>query len=331
VTVAIVGAGAIGGLLGAHIARSGEDVVLIARGAQLAALKSRGLTIRGAEEQFTVHPPATDDVAAIERADAVFITLKAHSIPSVAPRIGNALRAGASVVGAMNGIPWWYFPDRHLESVDPGGVIASSIPLERVVGCVVYPAASVVEPGVILHEEGDRISLGEPDGSKTERVQRLSAMLTAAGFKAPVQTRLRNEIWLKVAGNATLNPTSVVTRATLGEMFATEQSRALIRTLMEEVASVARSLGVELPVSIEKRMAGAAAVASHKTSMLQDLEARKPLELDALLGAVIEIAGWNDVAVPSLRALYGLAKIAEAAALRPVDHNLRVAGATFPR
>jgi 2-dehydropantoate 2-reductase len=198
-------------------------------------------------------------------------------------------------------------------------VIARSIPPEQVVGCVVYPAASIVEPGVIHHEEGDRFSLGEPDGSKSERVLRLSEMLTSAGFKAPVQTRLRNEIWLKVAGNATLNPVSVVTRATLGEMFATERSRGLIRTLMEEVASVARSLGVDLPVSLEKRMTGAAAVGAHKTSMLQDLEARKPLELDALLGAVIEIAGWNDVEVSSLRTLYGLATLAESVALKTVD------------
>ena len=315
-TVAIVGAGAIGGLLGGHLARSGEDVVLIARGANLAALKSGGLTIRGPDEEFTVYPRATDDIAAVCEADAVFITLKAHSIPAAAPRIGEALKPGASVVGAMNGIPWWYFPNRHLESVDPGGVIAKSIALEQVVGCVVYPAASLVEPGVVLHEEGDRFSLGEPDGSKSERVQRLSVMLTAAGFKAPVQTRLRNEIWLKVAGNATLNPVSVVTRATLGEMLATEQDRELIRTLMEEVASVARSLGVELPVSVERRMAGAAAVGAHKTSMLQDLESHKPLELNALLGAVIEIAGWNDVEVPSLRTLYRLAKLAESVALK---------------
>ncbi len=318
-TVAIVGAGAIGGLLGAHLARSGEDVILIARGAQLAALRSHGLTVRGAKEEFPVHPRPTDDIAAVGEPDPVFITLKAHGIPPAAPRIGKALRPDASVVGAMNGIPWWYFPERHLESVDPGGVIARCIPPKQVVGCVVYPAASIVEPGVILHEEGDRFSLGEPDGSKSERVEQLSAMLTAAGFRAPVQTRLRNEIWLKVAGNATLNPISVVTRATLGEMFATEQSRQLIRTLMEEVASVARSLGVELPVSVEKRMAGAAGVGAHKTSMLQDLEARKPLELDALLGAVIEIAGWNGVEVPSLRALYGLAKLAESVALKPVD------------
>jgi 2-dehydropantoate 2-reductase len=319
VTVAIVGAGAIGGLIGAHLARSGEEVILIARGAQLDALRSHGLTIRSATDEFTVHPRATQDIAAVRGAETVFITLKAHGVPAAAPLIGAALRPEASVVGAMNGIPWWYFPDRHLESVDPGGVIARSIPIGQIVGCVVYPAASIVEPGVILHEEGDRFSLGEPDGSKSQRVQRLSAMLAAAGFKAPVQTRLRNEIWLKVAGNATLNPVSVVTRATLGEIFASEQSRELIHTQMKEVESVARSIGVELPVSIEKRMAGAAAVGAHKTSMLQDFEARKPLELDALLGAVIEIAGWNGIEVPSLRTLYGLAKLAESVALKAVD------------
>jgi 2-dehydropantoate 2-reductase len=315
VTVAIVGAGAIGGLLGAHLARSGEDVILIARGPHLAAMKSNGLTVRDAGGEFTVQPRCTDDIGAIGEAEFVFITLKAHSIPAVAERVGRALRADASVVGAMNGIPWWYFPDRHLESVDPGGVIGRSIPLAQVIGCVVYPAASLVAPGVIVHEEGDRFSVGEPDGSKSDRVQRVSAILAAAGFKAPVQTRLRSEIWLKVAGNATLNPVSVVTRATLGEMFATEPSRELIRTLMREVESVARSVGVELPVSIEKRMAAAASVSGHKTSMLQDLEARKPLELDALLGAVIEIAGWQGVEVPSLRTLYGLAKLAESVAL----------------
>ncbi|HET9783001.1 MAG TPA: 2-dehydropantoate 2-reductase [Candidatus Dormibacteraeota bacterium] len=314
-TVAIVGAGAIGGLLGARLARSGEDVLLIARGPHLAAMRANGLTLREAGGEFTVRPACTDDMGAIGGAEFVFVTLKAHSIPAVAPRIGQALAPDASVVGAMNGIPWWYFPDRHLETVDPGGVIARSIPPARVIGCVVYPAATIVAPGVIVHEEGDRFSLGEPDGSRSDRIQRLAAMLTRAGFKAPVQSRLRNEIWLKVAGNATLNPISVVTRATLGEMFATETSRELIRTLMREVESVARSVDVEFPVSVEKRMAGAAAVGGHKTSMLQDLEARKPLELDALLGAVIEIAGWQGVEVPSLRTLYGLAKLAESVVL----------------
>jgi len=316
-TVAIVGAGAIGGLLGAYLSRAGQDVLLIARGPHLAAMRSRGLTVRGPHEELTAHPRCTDDIGADAEADVVFVTLKAHSIPAVAPALGGALRDDAAVVGAMNGIPWWYFPDRHLESVDPGGVIARSIPLRQVVGCVVYPAATIVEPGVIQHEEGDRFSLGEPDGSKSKRVQRIAAMLTAAGFKAPVQGRLRGEIWLKLLGNATLNPVSAVTGATMGEMFRTDGSRALIRTLMEEVASVAAAVDVALPLSIEKRMEGAAAVGDHKTSMLVDMEARKPLELDALLGAVIEIAGWKQVAVPSLRALYGLAKLAEEVRRRP--------------
>ena len=315
-TVAVVGAGAIGGLLGANLARSGEDVILIARGAHLAAMREHGITVRRGRAEFIAHPRCTDDMHAVAEAEVVFITLKAHSIPGVAPQIGEALRDDACVVGAMNGIPWWYFPHRHLQSVDPGGVIARSIPFQQVVGCVVYPAATIVEPGVVEHAEGDRFSLGEPDGAKSERAQRISAMLTAAGFKAPVQSRLRSEIWLKLLGNATLNPISAVTRATLGEMFESEASRELIRTLMEEVASVARALEVELPISIEKRMQGAAGVGEHKTSMLQDLEARKALELDALLGAVIEIADWQRVPVPSLRTLYGLAKLAEAVALR---------------
>src|SRR5438270_1750520 len=310
-TVAVVGAGAIGGLLGAHLARSGQEVILVARGAHLAAMRDRGITVRREGEEFVAHPRCTDDVRAVGDADVVFITLKAHTIPPVAPRIGEALREDATVVGAMNGIPWWYFPDRHLESVDPGGVIARSIPRGQVVGCVVYPAATIVEPGVIEHEEGDRFSLGEPDGSKSERAQSIAAMLTNAGFKAAVQTRLRSEIWLKLLGNATLNPVSALTGATLSEMFQSDDSRALVRKLMEEVAAVAAAIEVEIPISIERRMQGAASVGEHKTSMLQDMEAGKPLELDALLGAVIEIAAWKEVDVRSLRALYGLTKLAE--------------------
>ena len=315
-TVAVVGAGAIGGLLGAQLSRSGQDVILVARGPHLAAMQERGLTVRDAGGEFTARPRCTDEVAAISEAQVVFLTLKAHSIPAVAPALGAALAKDACVVGAMNGIPWWYFRDRHLETVDPGGVIARSIPYEKVVGCVVYPAATLVAPGVIVHEEGNRFSLGEPDGSRSERLQAISSMLAAAGFKAPVQTRLRNEIWLKVLGNATLNPVSALTRATLAQMFASPLAREVIRTLMEEVASVARALDVELPVSIEKRMEGAAAVGEHKTSMLQDLEAGKPLEIDALLGAVVELADEKGVAVPSLRAVYGMTRLLDASARR---------------
>jgi len=316
VKVAIVGAGAIGGLLGAHMTRSGQDVVLIARGPHLFAMQRRGLTVRGPDGEFTVKPRCSDDIGAIAGAGVVFITLKAHSIPAAAPAIGAALSDSTSVVGAMNGVPWWYFPDRHLESVDPGGVIARSIPHRQVVGCVVYPAAAVAEPGIIVHVEGNRFSVGEPDGSKSERAQSIATLLTAAGFKAPVQTRLRNEIWLKLVGNAVLNPVSAVTGATLGDMYESSGGRQLLRTLMDEVASVASALGIELPVSVERRMAGAAAVGDHKTSMLQDLEARKPLELDAMLGAVIELAGDSGVSVPSLRVLYGLAKMRDLSSRR---------------
>lgn len=313
-TVAIVGAGAIGGLLGAHLARSGQDPILIARGQHLAAMRAHGLRIRSGGQELVAHPRCTDDMSAIAEAGTVFITLKAHALPPVAPAIGASLQAGAVVVGAVNGIPWWYFRDRHLEAVDPGGVIARAIPYEQVVGCVVYPAATIVAPGVIEHEEGDRFSLGEPDGAKSERVQAIATMLSAAGFKAPVQTRLRSEIWLKLVGNATLNPVSAITRATMAEMLATDANRAMMRTLMEEVAAVARALKVEMPLSVEKRIEGAAAVGAHRTSMLQDLEAGKQLELDALLGAVIELADSEGVPVPSLKTLCGLARLAEAVA-----------------
>ena len=315
-TVAIVGAGAIGGFLGAHLARSGQDVILIARGPHLAAMKSRGVTVRHGGKEFTAHPEATDDFKAIRRAEVVFLTLKAHSVPSVAEAVGSALADGACVVGAQNGIPWWYFEDRHLESVDPGGVIARNIPYRKVVGCIAYPAAQVVEPGVIEHLEGNRFSLGEPDGSKSERLTSISSMLVKAGLKAPVQTRLRNEIWLKVLGNATLNPVSALTGATLVEMVTSPATRELIRTLMEEVDAVARAMGADVPLSVEKRMDGAAATGAHKTSMLQDLEAGRPLELDALLGAVVELADGAGVSVPSLRVVYSLTKVLDEARRR---------------
>ena len=310
-SIAIVGAGATGGFLGAHLARSGQDVLLIARGPHLAAMRERGITVRSGDgnEEFTAHPECTDDISAIGRAEIVFLTLKAHAIAAVAPSLGRALGEDAALVTAQNGIPWWYFEDRHLEAVDPGGVIAASIPYRKVVGCVVYPATSLAEPGVVEHVEGTRFSIGEPDGSRSERALGISSLLVAAGLKAPVQTRIRNEIWLKVLGNATLNPVSALTRATLAEIVANTATRDLVRNLMEEVDAVARALGIEIPLSIEKRMEGAAATGDHRTSMLQDLEAGRPLEIDALLGAVVELAVGAGVAVPSLTALYALTRL----------------------
>jgi 2-dehydropantoate 2-reductase len=306
---AVVGAGATGGFLGAHLARSGQEVLLVARGPHLAAISRSGITVRSGGEEFTAHPEATDDLAAIGKAEVVFLTLKAHALPAVAPALGAALAEGAALVSAQNGIPWWYFEDRHLESVDPGGVIARSIPYGSVVGCVVYPATSIVEPGVIEHLEGNRFSLGEPDGSRSERAKAISAALIKAELKAPVQTRIRSEIWLKLLGNATLNPVSALTRATLREIVTSTATRELVRTLMEEVDAVARSLDIEVPLSIDKRMEGAAATGDHRTSMLQDLEQGRPLEIDALLGAVVELADSAGVQVPSLRTVYGLTKL----------------------
>lgn len=313
-SVTIVGAGAIGGFLGAYLSRSGEEVILIARGPHLQAMKSRGVTVLGAGGEFTAHPDCTDDLKAIRQSEVVFLTLKAHSIPTVAEAIGSALGDGACIVGAQNGIPWWYFEDRHLESVDPGGLIARNIPYQKVVGCIAYPAAQVVEPGLIEHLEGNRFSLGEPDGSRSERVQAISSLLTKAGLKAPVQTRIRNEIWLKLLGNATLNPLSALTRASLADIVTSPITRDLVRTLMEEVDAVARALGVEVPLTIEKRMDGAAATGEHRTSMLQDLEAGRPLEVDALVGAVVELAGGSGVEVPALRVVYRLVKLLDQSA-----------------
>ena len=308
-SVAVVGAGAIGGLLGAYLSRGGEEVILIARGPHLSAMQTRGVTVRSGGDEFTARPECTDDMRAIGRADVVFLTLKAHSIPNVADTIGGALANDAWVVGAQNGIPWWYFEDRHLESVDPGGIIARNIPYRQVVGCIAYPAAQMVEPGVIEHLEGNRFSLGEPDGSRSERVQAISSMLMKAGLKAPVHTRIRNEIWLKLLGNATLNPLSALTRATLAEMVTSPTTRDLVRTLMEEVDAVARAFGIEVPLTIEKRMNGAAATGEHRTSMLQDLDAGRPLEVDALVGAVVELAGEAGVPVPTLSVVYRLVKL----------------------
>jgi 2-dehydropantoate 2-reductase len=308
-SVAIVGAGAIGGLLGAYLSRSGEDVILIARGPHLAAMRSRGVSVRSGGEEFTARPECTDDMREIGRASVVFLTLKAHSITAVAKTIGANLGESACVVGAQNGIPWWYFDGRHLESVDPGGVIAKNIPYRKVVGCIAYPAAQVIEPGVIEHLEGNRFTLGEPDGSRSERVQAISSMLVKAGLKAPIQTRIRNEIWLKLLGNATLNPLSALTRATLAEIVNSPITSDLVRTLMEEVDAVANAVGIEVALTIEKRMAGAAATGDHKTSMLQDLEAGRPLEVDALVGAVVELADGAGVPVPTLRTVYRLTKL----------------------
>ena len=307
--LAIVGAGATGGYLGACLARAGADVVLVARGPHLAAMRERGLTVREPDgSAFTTHPECTDDLGgAVGSAEAVLVTLKAHSLPGVAEALGTALRPGASVVFAQNGIPWWYAEG--LETVDPGGAIAAHIPKEAVLGCVVYPATALAEPGVVEHVEGNRFSLGDPDGSRSERAAEVAQALVAAGLKAPVSTRIRHEIWLKLLGNATFNPVSALTRATLAEIGASPEGRALMRSLMEEVDSVATAEGVAIEIGIERRMEAGFAVGEHKTSMLQDLEGGRPLEIDALVGAVCELGDRHGLAMPHLRTVYALARL----------------------
>ncbi len=317
--IAIVGAGATGGFLGARLAAAGTDVVLVARGPHLAAMRERGLTVREADgTETTASPECTDDMrAAVASADAVFVTLKTHSLPAVAEVLASALRPGATLFTAQNGIPWWYFGAGYagplagirLESVDPGGVLSSTIPLEAVVHCIVYPATSLPEPGVVQHVEGIRFTFGEPDGSRSERVQAISKVLAAAGLKAPVQTRIRSEIWLKLLGNAAFNPVSALGRATLGRMGGLTQARILVRDLMVELEQIAGAVGEELAIPIDRRLEATFELTEHKTSMLQDLEAGRPLEVDALVGAPVEIAARLGLQVPHLATVYTLIRL----------------------
>jgi 2-dehydropantoate 2-reductase len=316
---AVVGAGAIGGFVGACLARGGSDVTLIARGEHLRAIENHGLRImsdRG--EDFVAHPPATSDLEAVSDADVVFVGLKAYSLPEVAPRLTDSLKPAAAVIPAQNGIPWWYFQglsgplnDLALQSVDPGGVIAQAISHERVVGCVVYCSTELVEPGVIRHVEGTRFAIGEPAGQSSERCQAIAQAFLAGGLKCPVESRLRDQIWLKLIGNAALNPVTALTGATLAEVGRSLEAKDLVRTVMEECATIAEAIGVELPVSIDRRLEAALAVGNHKTSMLQDLEAGKPLEVDCMTGAVIEIADTLSLPVPHTRAVHACIKALE--------------------
>ncbi len=312
----IVGAGATGAFVGARLARAGVDVTLVARGAHLAAMRERGVEIREDGESFVAHPPCTDDLSVVTGADAVFLTVKAHSLTELAPRLGPLLGPDTVVVTAQNGIPWWYFV-RHggpldgtrLETVDPAGIIANHIDGRRVVGCVVYPATSVVAPGVIRHIEGNRFSLGEPDGTTTDRVRAIAAALINGGLKAPIRPRIRDEIWLKLLGNVSFNPLSALTRATMVQIATDPEMRPVARAMMEEADSVARALGIELSIGVEQRLAGAEKVGAHKTSMLQDVESGRPLEIEALIGAVLEIAVRLGLSLPHLRTVYACARL----------------------
>jgi 2-dehydropantoate 2-reductase len=307
VKFAVLGAGAIGAYVGAALARGGADVTLIARGAHGAAMAASGVRVLSPRGDFAAHPPVTDDLAAVAGADAVFVALKAYSLPEIAPRLGELLAPGAAAIWAQNGIPWWYVPG--LDSVDPGGVIARSIRPEHNVGCVVYCSTEIIEPGVIRHIEGTRFTIGEPDGSASQRCAQISAAFRAGGLKAPVESRLRDQIWLKLIGNVAFNPVTALTRATLGELGTAPEMMDLLRAVFDECAEVASQLGISFPVSLDRRLAAGIAVGDHRTSMLQDLEAGKRLELGCMTGAVVELAGRVGVDVPHLRTVHACATL----------------------
>jgi 2-dehydropantoate 2-reductase len=314
--IVIAGAGAIGGYIGARLAKAGADVTLFARGRHLEAMRDRGLRVVGGEEEFEVRPPVSGDLAAIGPADVVFLGVKAHSLADLAPRLRPLFGPDTVAVSTQNGIPWWYFQHHggeldglRLERLDPGGVITSAIEPRRVVGSLAYFATEIEAPGVIRHIEGNRISFGEPDGSKSERCVRIAQALIAAGFRCPVTTRFRQEIWVKLLGNVAFNPISALTGGTLVEMAQHPEASQLVREIMRETEAVAARLGIELPISIEQRIAGAAKIGAHKTSMLQDVEAHRRMELEAVVGAVVELGDRLGIPMPATRAVYSCAAL----------------------
>jgi 2-dehydropantoate 2-reductase len=315
--ICVIGAGAIGGFVGARFAFAGHEVSLVARGAHLRAIRERGLTLIEADgtERVAHVAHATDDITSLEQQDVVIVALKAHQMELVLSQINRLCHADTLIIPMQNGIPFWYF-QKHggplegtvVRSVDPHGLFAQEFNINQIIGCVVYPAAIITAPGVIRCVEGDRFPLGEPDGQVTPRVQKLAAMFVEAGFKSPVLDNIRAEIWLKLWGNLSFNPLSALTHKTLAQICRFEPTRELARKLMEEAQLVAESIGITFRVSIEKRIAGAERVGEHKTSMLQDVETGREPEIDALVGSVLEIARLQNIATPHLDTIYALVK-----------------------
>jgi 2-dehydropantoate 2-reductase len=315
---AIAGAGAVGAYMGALMARAGLDITLLARGPQLAAIRERGVRVTGASD-FEARVAVAEDAASIGPVDVLFLAVKAHSLAALAPRLAPLLGAETTVVSLQNGIPWWYFEDLRLERVDPGGAISAAIPRDRVVGGIVYFAAEVEAPGVVRHVEGSRLSLGEPDGGRSERCRRMAQALVAAGLRCPVTAHIRNEIWVKLLGNMTLNPISALTGATMAAILRDPETRRLVIEMMVEGEALGAQLGIELPIPIEQRLAGAEKVGEHKTSMLQDLEAGRPLELEAIVGAALEIAAAVGVPMPRTEAVYACTRLRAAQTPAPTS------------
>jgi 2-dehydropantoate 2-reductase len=311
--ICIFGAGAIGGYMGAKLAQAGADVSLVARGPHLVAMRENGLTL--IEETGTTHVPVTasDTAADLGPQNYVIVTLKAHSVPGVVDKIQPLLGPDTTIVSGVNGLPWWYFykhggdlEGTHLASVDPGAAQWNGFGPERMLGCVVYPAAEVVQPGVVRHIEGNRFSLGEPSGEKSDRALALSKALMAAGLKAPVRPRIRDEIWVKLWGNLSFNPISALTHATLEVLCTDPGTRAVARAMMVEAQEIAEKLGVKFPIDVDRRIEGGAAVGAHRTSMWQDLDAGRPMEIDALVTSVQELGRLLDHPTPTIDIVHSL-------------------------
>lgn len=311
--ICIYGAGAIGAWLGAQLSLSGNDVTLIARGEHLRAMQENGVKILINDEERIAHPRCLENPSDAGPQDYVIITLKAHSVSKIADQLQALFDADTAVVTAVNGIPWWYFyrldgpwQEHKLESVDPGGKLWKIIGPERAIGCVVYPATEISEPGVIRHIEGNRFVLGEPDGSMSTRVQALGDALRDAGFTSRVRNNIRDDIWVKLWGNLCFNPISALTLATLDKVAGDPGTTEVCRSMMVEAQQVAEKLGAKFRVDVDKRLAGGAAVGPHKTSMLQDLELGRPMEIDALVTAVQELGQLVSVATPTIDVVLAL-------------------------
>ncbi len=315
--VCIFGAGAIGGYVAAKLAQTDVNVSVVARGPHLAAMQEKGLTLQeDGQDPINVPIRASDNAADLGPQDYVFITLKAHSVPAVVDSIQPLIGDETTIVSGVNGVPWWYFhklggpfEGARLSSVDPGDAQWNGFGPDRVLGCVVYPAAEVIAPGSIKHVEGNRFSLGEPDGTKSDRASNLSAALSTAGLRAPVRPRIRDEIWLKLWGNLSFNPISTLTHSTLDVLCTDEGSRSVARGMMLEAQEVGEKLGVRFPIDVEKRIDGGAAVGAHKTSMWQDLELNRPMEIDALVTSVQELGQLTGIATPTIDTVASLIKL----------------------
>ena len=317
--VAIIGAGAIGGYVGVKLALAGEDVTFVVRGANLTAIRANGMKLIMADgtEQVAKNVRATNDYDEAGQQDLVILAMKAHQLEAVAPDVPKLLGPDTVVVTMQNGIPYWYFhehggPGREgtrVESVDPTGIVGRFIPASRVLGCVVYPASELIGPGVVRHIEGDRFPIGELDGSSSARVERIAACFTNAGFKSPVLDNIRAEIWLKLWGNLTFNPISSLSHSTLVDICQFPLTRELAAAMMREAQTVAHELGIEFRVSLEKRIAGAEKVGKHKTSMLQDIEAGRAPEIDALVGTVVELGRMTNTPTPHIDTVFALVKL----------------------